>query len=120
MDKSGVGKSGVLLPWPPAECSPNSRVHWSKRARAAKVYRKACWGLCLAAGWKAWVSECRPRVTLEFVPALERRRDLDNCIASMKAGLDGIADALRVDDSRFILTASLVDSEPAGVWVTVC
>jgi crossover junction endodeoxyribonuclease RusA len=44
-------------------------------------------------------------VHLHFVPPDRRRRDLDNLIASMKAGLDGLADALGVDDSRWKLSA---------------
>jgi hypothetical protein len=31
-------------------------------------------------------------------------RDFDNAIASLKASLDGLADALRVDDNRFRLS----------------
>lgn len=37
----------------------------------------------------------------DFHPPDKRRRDLDNMLASIKAGVDGIADALGVDDQRF-------------------
>lgn len=40
-------------------------------------------------------------VTITFHPPTKRRYDLDNRIASFKAGQDGIAQALAVDDSRF-------------------
>ncbi len=44
-----------------------------------------------------------PPVSLEitFHPPDERRRDLDNCLASIKLGLDGIAEALGIDDRHF-------------------
>lgn len=45
---------------------------------------------------------------------------MDNLIASMKPALDGIADALGVNDSRFQLTASLWPvAKPARVVVVV-
>jgi crossover junction endodeoxyribonuclease RusA len=34
----------------------------------------------------------------------KRRRDMDNAIAAMKPQLDGLADAMRVDDNRFRLS----------------
>ena len=30
----------INLPWPPRELSPNARVHWAKKAKAAKAYKK--------------------------------------------------------------------------------
>ena len=30
------------LPWPPKELSPNARVHWAKKSKAAKAYRLQC------------------------------------------------------------------------------
>lgn len=46
-------------------------------------------------------------VTLTFYPPDKRRRDLDGCISACKAYLDGLADALGVDDSRFTLSARI-------------
>lgn len=41
-------------------------------------------------------------VELVFRPPPDHReRDRDNLLASMKAGLDGVASALQIDDSRF-------------------
>jgi len=36
-----------------------------------------------------------------FLPPSKRRRDQDNLVASMKSGLDGLAQALGVDDHIF-------------------
>lgn len=58
---------------------------------------------------------------MDFLPPDRRRRDMDNLLASCKGLLDGIADALGVDDSRFAITLALT-SEPVkfgGVRVTI-
>jgi crossover junction endodeoxyribonuclease RusA len=45
----------------------------------------------------------------------KRHRDADNCLAASKAGLDGVADALIVDDKRFQpITIYRVSGEKPG------
>lgn len=90
----------IRLPWPPSELSPNSRLHWSALARAKKRYRQACWATTLEA--KAAVAHCgKLRLELIFHKPTRREMDRDNLLARMKAGLDGVADALKVNDRRF-------------------
>ena len=90
----------VTLPWPPKELNPNARGHWSKRSKAAKAYRKACWALALQAGIKIdWEGDVH--LWLTFFPPDLRHRDDDNMIASFKSGRDGLADALGINDKRF-------------------
>lgn len=91
--------SDLTLPWPPAACSPNARVHWIKKSRAAKAYRAACHVLTKQAGIQA--PQGGALLVLEFVPPDRRRRDDDNLLAMFKAGRDGLADALGVDDNVF-------------------
>lgn len=103
----------ITLPWPPKELNPNSRVHWSKLAKAKKLYRQMCW----AAACQAQVqppAHGMIHLDIRFYPPNKQRRDLDNMLASLKSGLDGIADAWKVDDNRFKLTISTVD-EIAGM-----
>src|SRR5207253_8413811 len=95
-----MSESILMLPWPPKDLNPNARVHWSKKSRAAKSYRAACHLLCRQAGIKS--PEGRALLSLEFIPPDKRRRDDDNCLASFKAGRDGIAQALSIDDSNFV------------------
>lgn len=106
----------VFFPWPPARLSPNARIHWAVLSKAKKAYRKACFDECLKAGMKPGIfdSADRLRVALEFVPPNRHRRDTDNCLAAMKAGLDGLADALGVDDRYFVLELSMVTDRIAG------
>ncbi|MCV9917790.1 endodeoxyribonuclease RusA [Pseudomonas sp. BT-42-2] len=89
----------LILPWPPAACSPNARVHWTKKSKAAKSYRAACHLLAKHAGIQA--PKGGALLMLEFVPPDRRRRDDDNLLAMFKAGRDGLADALGIDDNVF-------------------
>lgn len=99
--------------WPPRECSPNWRGHWAPKARAVKKYRRDCWlialGAKLAVDWEGEI-----HVHLGFSPASNRRRDRDNLEASMKSGMDGLADALGVDDSRFRLDSEILPCTKGG------
>lgn len=108
----------IVLPWPPAELSPNARVHWAAKSRAAKAYRSACFWIAKRDG-KRIEHDGRLHVTLEFVPPDRRHRDRDNMLASCKAMLDGVADALGVDDRRFDLTIRVADQIGGMVRVTV-
>lgn len=98
----------VMLPWPPKALSPNSRKHWRAVAKAKAAYRAACATQAVVQGAKR-ISAEKLAVHLEFHPPDKRRRDMDNMIASMKSGLDGLADVLGVDDNRWRLSVEVVD-----------
>lgn len=102
----------LRLPWPPKELSPNARVHWSKRSKAAAAYRRECAWLVRAAGIKAPDSE-RIALWIDFFPPDKRQRDDDNLLAAFKAGRDGIADALDINDKRFV-SHPFVQTETGG------
>lgn len=95
------------LPWPPKELNPNARVHWAKLAKVKKSYRQHCAWQAVRDGLKRQSPECAPAVHLTFCPPNKRRRDWDNLLASMKAGLDGLSDVLGIDDSRFRISFEL-------------
>jgi crossover junction endodeoxyribonuclease RusA len=88
----------ITLSWPHPSLNPNSRAHWSVRAKHRATQRKEAWAM--AQGVKA---PPRPVVCITFHPPDNRDRDLDNALASIKGALDGIADATGVDDSKFRL-----------------
>ena len=92
----------VVMPWPPKALSPNARVHWSVKSKAAKAYRAECGWQCKAAKLVAPETDGRLHLWLDFYPPDKRHRDDDNMIAAFKSGRDGIADALGIDDKRFI------------------
>ena len=106
----------ISLPYPPANLSPNARLHWAAKARAVRVYRLIAW--TNAYGYLADTSERPLPVQITFHPPDRRRRDRDNMIAAFKAGADGIADAIGVDDGEWSPTY-LVGEPVKGGKVTV-
>lgn len=108
----------LTLPWPPRALSPNQRTHWRQHASAKARFRAACALQARAQGVGSLAAE-KLAVGLVFVPPDRRRRDLDNLIAAMKAGLDGLADVLGVDDSRWKLAAELAAEPAAGGFARV-
>lgn len=95
----------IELPWPPKELSPNGRLHWAKKRQYTTNYKGEGWAYTLAAMYPKhavdfdWPEQIE--MTITFYPPDKRRRDDDNIIGSFKAGRDGVAIALNVDDSRF-------------------
>jgi len=97
----------IVLPWPDPRLSPNARTHWAVLAKVKKLARKdACTLATVAMPLKdkraIAAGEGRIPITVKFYPPDARLRDDDNAIASFKAARDGIADALGVDDRRFL------------------
>ncbi len=111
----------VTLPYPPKELNPNKRLHWAVLANAKKKYRELCWVLALKAGInpesvQGWE---RADVHLNFYPPDRRDRDEDNMLASMKSGLDGLADATGMNDKNFKVTFDVSDDIGGMVKVTI-
>ncbi|UOF76778.1 rus-a like endodeoxyribonuclease [Caudoviricetes sp.] len=96
----------VMLPWPDKLLSPNARTHWAKKAEAAKGYRQLSNVLTRRAMGGDALQGQAAHLDIVFHPPTHTRRDLDNCLSSIKSGLDGIADAIRMDDSRWSLGLS--------------
>lgn len=90
----------VTLPWPARALHPNARVHWSRRAKAAKRAREDAAWLAVAAGVEP-LSAQAVNVTMIFFPPDNRPRDVDGMLSACKASIDGIADLLGIDDSRW-------------------
>lgn len=102
----------IFLPFPPKELSPNARLHWAKTAKAKKIYRLECFIEAKLQGITKLDDPKKPiNVSLVFYPPDKRKRDWDNALAAAKAGLDGLADALGVDDRNWKLSFS-VSPEP--------
>lgn len=91
----------INLPWPPPALSPNARGHWSTLAKAKKRYRRACWIAVLERFGNVRLRGAGPwALHLEFrpPPRADRALDEDNLVARMKSGIDGVCDALKIDD----------------------
>lgn len=115
----------LTLPLPAKVLSPNARPHWSVKAKATKEYRHLAWAITLAQvrntlgkppKWE------QAEVRAAFYWPTRHRRDRDNAAASLKAYLDGIADAGVVEnDAGFIQhpVEMLLDRENPRVEVTI-
>jgi len=90
----------ITLPWPPAALSPNFRT---RRPRWVACIRKGYRAAVAQAAWDRGVQPGRA-LRLErivFHPPTNAPRDEDNTIARWKAGRDGLAEAMGVDDAEF-------------------
>jgi len=103
MTQSKNSPDKVVLPWPPRTLSPNAREHWAAVANAKKKYRLEAYLLAKQSKWD-FPADGPIHLDIEFIPPNKRAHDLDNCLASIKAGLDGLADGWNVNDKRFTLT----------------
>jgi crossover junction endodeoxyribonuclease RusA len=103
----------LRMPWPPVRLSPNARLHWRAKHRVIRSYRTEC---AAAVGMTAGrrLPPGRLLLDLTFHPPDRRSRDRDNMLASFKAGIDGMAQALGIDDSRFVEMAFRVGDPVAG------
>lgn len=103
-----------------ARLSPNSRLHWARKARVvAKARLDATW-TTLAANIPLPAPDGPIDLHIVFYPPDRRRRDRDNMQASLKSALDGIAFALGVDDYRFRPTYEVAEPEkPGRVEITI-
>ena len=109
----------ITLPWPPSQLSPNTRQHWAVLAKAKKQYRAACANVARAHGLAPVTDAGALHLSLVFTPPTRRAIDLDNLLARMTSGLDGLADVLGVDDSRWSMEISKADSPQRGGFVEV-
>lgn len=111
----------VTLGFPPSDLSPNKRLHWAKLAKAKKRYREACWGITLEQLQQQTWSLPDGDLVLEmlFVCPDRRTYDRDNLTARMKSGLDGMCDAIKIDDKRFATVIVKVAPEIIGGFVKI-
>lgn len=92
----------IILPFPPKELSPNARsrtyhkqARFKKQARADGYYATKASKASVAAG------DVPVMMEVSFYPPGAYHYDQDGLISRMKGYLDGIADALGVDDYHF-------------------
>ena len=112
----------IVLGWPPSDLSPNKRLHWAKLATAKKEYRKNCLSASREQLKKySKLNNLPERLVLEmtFIPPDRRSYDRDNLVARMKSGIDGLSDALRINDKRFNTVISTMDQDYLGGFVKI-
>ena len=108
----------IILPWFSKDVSPNARVHWAKAHKAKQQHRELAKIYTRNANIDL---QGRDKVHLSFTfyPPSRRRTDVDNCLAGCKAYIDGIADALDIDDSNFSMQIKMGEDQYNGT-IEVC
>ena len=102
------GMITIELPWPDYKIlSPNASVHWTVKAKAVKAEREMAYYLA----WKTWKQEGMGtlediRCTFVYHQPDNYHRDLKNVDTAMKGAIDGVCDALGIDDSQIKETVS--------------
>lgn len=92
----------ISLPWPSKSLSPNARVHWRRVAEIKKLAKRDAFYATRSVRKDPIEAEAMTaRIT--FSPPDRRARDADNMVSSLKAALDGIAQAIGIDDSKWNL-----------------
>jgi crossover junction endodeoxyribonuclease RusA len=122
----------IKLPYPPSELNPNKRLHWAEKRKHTMNYRELCKyrfrmhfinelgaieGMRALKGFENHVGDFK--VSITFHKPDNRKRDDDNIIASFKAGRDGVADALNVDDNRFEVSYKVSKENVKGGLVVI-
>lgn len=93
----------IVLPFPPSSLSGHAKGHWRKKAAETKALRQLAdyeTRVLMRADF-ATFGHGDIKVHIAFIPP-SRRGDRSNFPARMKPYLDGIADALGVNDARFL------------------
>lgn len=112
----------IELPYPAKELSPNSRCHWAQKASAAKKARRDAFAITCAAGLDRNTfagHEHRLHFWIDIYAKTKNYPDADNMLSSLKSALDGIADALELNDRRFIPHPFVKDETHKGGKVVI-
>lgn len=92
----------IVLPFPPASLSGHAKGHWRRKALVTRIWRDDAYHAALAAKLRHLVPvDGDIRLAVHFYPA-DNRGDRTNYPNRCKPIFDGIADALRVNDRRFV------------------
>ncbi|AIT81238.1 hypothetical protein [Novosphingobium pentaromativorans] len=90
----------IELPFPPSALSGHAKGHWRRKASITKKWRAWAFVAALEAH-PAVPADGDIKIVVRFYPP-DRRSDRANFMNRMKPIFDGIADALKVNDKRFV------------------
>jgi crossover junction endodeoxyribonuclease RusA len=117
------------IPWPSSKLNPNNSkgTHWAATSALRKAARLEAWALARAAagrlpGWSAGrLGNGAVPLTITFVQPDRRARDRDNLLAALKPALDGVADALSINDAQFdpVLIRREYGGKPGHVQIEI-
>lgn len=99
----------IVLPWPPASLSGHAKGHWRSKSGPTAKHREWARLATKAAGVPVLPEKGDIRLVIAFYPP-DRRGDRTNFAARIKPQIDGISDALGINDRRFL--PSYIFAEP--------
>ena len=91
----------ITLPLPSSKLSPNARLHWAAKSKIVKQHRLTAHSICAINGIGFKKPVRFKSYILHFFWKDKRKHDRDNATAQVKSYLDGIADAIKQDDSEW-------------------
>jgi len=102
----------IDLPFPPSSLSGHNNGHWRTKARIVATHR--AWAFHATRAAKPSVpADGDIRIAFRFVPP-DRRGDRTNYANRLKPYIDGIAEALGVNDRRFLPSYEYAEPEKPG------
>ena len=107
----------IELPWPPSSLSGHNKGHWRSRSGIVAKHREWAKNATRAAA-PVVPAQGDIRVVVTFYPP-DRRGDRVNYPNRLKPYFDGIADALKVNDSRFLPSYQFAEPVKGGGKVVV-
>lgn len=102
----------IVLPFPSSALSGHAKGHWHSKSGPTAKHRQWAFDATLAA--KPGVpAQGDVRLHIHFVPP-DRRGDRVNFWNRCKPYIDGIAEALSINDARFLPSMSFAEPEKPG------
>ncbi len=108
----------IVLPWPSSALSGHAGGHWRSKSTPTAKAREWTRLATLAAGPFNIPSTGDILIHVRFVPP-DRRGDRTNFANRLKPVFDGIADAIGVNDARFLPSYSFSDPCKPGCLVVI-
>lgn len=109
----------IELPWPPSSLSGHAKGHWRGKSTVTAQHRGWAKAAALAAGARRLVLPVGDiAIRFVFIPP-DRRGDRTNYPNRLKPAIDGIAEALRVNDRRFLPSYEFREPEKPGKVIVI-
>ena len=106
----------IALPYPHKALWPNGRAHWGEKSREAKKHKQ--WAYIGARAAAISVADGPMPIHITVCPKSRGvAPDRDNCVAAAKSYLDGIADALGINDRHFAAPTVTISPERTGQFI---
>lgn len=105
----------ITFPWFLKELKPNWSGHYMQKAKAKAIYRSECERITLKEVVGGYTGNSM-RIT--FYKPNNRHMDLDNMLASIKSGIDGMCDALQINDKQFT-EITIIKADRIGGYIEV-